>query len=250
MRFDQQTVYYLVHLAFKAGQKILEVANTSFDVQTKRDGTFVTQADQAAHTTIHKGLLSLNLPYPIISEEGNLTHTHDIGSCFWLVDPLDGTNQFIKRRDEYTVNVALIQNTLPVFGVIYHPPSNTMHVGYDGQLFKGKGMDIHLVTDQRIPSKTIFIGSTKENNALLDIFIKERYGVGYDIFQQRSSLKFCSLAEKKGSLYYRSRPSYEWDTAAGHALLSAMGGKVLTLDGNDLIYGKENFENPGFIASL
>jgi 3'(2'), 5'-bisphosphate nucleotidase len=114
----------------------------------------------------------------------------------------------------------------------------------------GQGTAIYPVTDYTEAPKAIFIGSPQENNAAFDTFISERYGTGYTVHQQRSSLKFCSLASKKGSLYYRNRPSYEWDTAAGHALLCAMGGKVLTLDGNALIYGKENFKNPGFIASL
>ncbi|HYD30911.1 MAG TPA: 3'(2'),5'-bisphosphate nucleotidase CysQ [Azospirillaceae bacterium] len=242
-------------IAREAGAVILRYYNDTMSVETKADGSPVTQADQAAEHVILPALHHLAPGVPVVAEEAVAAgHVPDIsGGRFWLVDPLDGTKEFIKRNGEFTVNIALIENGVPVLGVVYAPALGELYAG------AGPGTAIawddlhphhdHPISARAIPADgaTVVASRSHGDPAKLDAFlanytVKETCGRG-------SSLKFCLIAKGEADLYPRFGPTCEWDTAAGHAVLLAAGGRVETVDGRSLTYGGGGkFLNPEFIA--
>lgn len=236
-------------IAREAGAAIMDIYRSDdFDVQKKADDSPLTKADLAAHNIICDGLRALDIQYPVISEESsNISWAQRKHWCrYWLVDPLDGTKEFIKRNDEFTVNIALIEKGVPILGVVYAPALNAM---YTGERDRGAFLNDKVISVASRKSETLrVVGSrshpSQETTDWLDALDKpyEMLGVG-------SSLKFCLVAEGKADIYPRLGPTNEWDTAAAHAVLSAAGGQVTTLAGNPLLYNqKEDYLNPHFIA--
>jgi 3'(2'), 5'-bisphosphate nucleotidase len=238
-------------LAVEAGNAILAVYATDFDVQSKTDESPLTQADLASQRCIAAGLARLTPEIPIISEEEGLPE-FDVRrqwQRYWLIDPLDGTKEFVNRNGEFTVNIALIDTGRPIFGVVHVPVTNTTYIGCEGrgaELRKeGKTTAIRIAAASAAPVR--IVGSRSHRGTSLDAFL-ERLG-DHDMVAMGSSLKFCTVAEGNADVYPRLGPTSEWDTAAAQAVVEQAGGQVLELDGKPLSYNqKENILNPWFVV--
>ncbi|MCH6202057.1 3'(2'),5'-bisphosphate nucleotidase CysQ [Aquiflexum sp. LQ15W] len=236
--------------ARKAGERILGIYKSEdLGLTLKEDQSPLTLADQAAHDEIILHLEQAGLP--ILSEEGS-SIPYEIRKdweYFWLVDPLDGTKEFVKRNGEFTVNIALIHQRTPVMGVVYAPVLDWMYWGcQDSGSWKQEGTE-ELIKMKALTDATIntIVASRSHMNSETTEFIS-KYPQAR-VVSMGSSLKFMLVAEDKAQLYPRFGPTMEWDTAAAHAIVNAMGGKVLTLDGlSPLTYNKENLLNPNFLV--
>jgi len=241
----------IVDLAVDAGQAILEVYATDFDVQEKGDASPLTQADLASHHCIVAGLQALTPGIPIISEEEGLPTFEERSSWkqYWLIDPLDGTKEFVNRNGEFTVNIAFIDSHRPTFGVVHVPVQNKTYIGCEGygaELRDGSDSTAIRVAEASNHPLRI-VGSRSHRGSSLDTFLAK---VGEsDMLPMGSSLKFCVVAEGRADIYPRLGPTSEWDTAAAQAVVEQAGGKVLELDGKPLSYNaKEDILNPWFIV--
>lgn len=226
-----------VEAARAAGQAIMEVYRQPFEVYTKDDDSPVTQADLRASTIIKEMLRPTGLPF--VSEEDLPTDRSGFGR-YWLVDPLDGTAEFVKRNGEFTVNIALIENKKPVLGVIYAPVT--------GRLWKTG--DRRQETGDRRPFTVLVSRShrTPEVDEYIDKVLRPEHP-DLVIDSQGSSLKFARLVEGTADVYVCYSKTKEWDTAAADAILTAAGGKVLRIsDGMPLEYDKKDYPNPPFVA--
>jgi 3'(2'), 5'-bisphosphate nucleotidase len=239
-------------LAIEAGDAILAVYATNFDVQSKSDESPLTQADLASQRCIAAGLSALTPDIPIISEEQGLPDFDTRGkwSRYWLIDPLDGTKEFVSRNGEFTVNIALIENHRPVFGVVHVPVQNKTYIGCRGRgselREQGKVTAIKVAPRSQAPVRVV--GSRSHRGSSLDAFL-EKLGE-HDMVPMGSSLKFCTIAEGNADVYPRLGPTSEWDTAAAQAVVEQAGGQVLELDGKPLSYNKkEDILNPWFVVA-
>ncbi len=235
-----------------AGRAILMVRSQGFDVITKADQSPVTVADQAAEGVVLDMLEQLTPVFPVVAEERAAAgQIPKCGQGFWLVDALDGTKEFIKGGNDFTVNVGFIWDGLPVMGLVHAPARNETYMGAlrDGThkafiIRDGKRAPLAV---RRRPAKVVITGSkSHEVPELMDPFLAK-----YDVAEKvviGSSLKFCLVAEGKADLYPRFGPTSEWDTAAGHAMLRAAGGRVHDFNGAEMRYNKPNFRNGAFLA--
>ena len=242
----------VVALAKQAGQAILEVYASDFEVQSKEDDSPLTQADLAAHLCIVAGLETLTPGMPIISEEAGLPdfEIRSRWDRYWLIDPLDGTREFVNRNGEFTVNIALIEQQEPVLGVVYVPVTSVTYVGCEGHGAERRNADgsvesISVATASSNPVRVV--GSRSHRGASLDAYL-ESLG-DCDMIPMGSSLKFCVIAEGGADLYPRLGLTSEWDTAAAQAVVEQAGGSVVTLDGKPMKYNtKERILNPFFFV--
>lgn len=243
----------IAKLAIRAGEEIMKVYSRDFGVEYKEDASPLTEADKASHEVIDAGLRKLAPGIPVISEEGAAIPWPERSNykSFWLVDPLDGTKEFIKRNGEFTVNIALIKGNAPVLGVIYVPAKGVLYYGEKGSgAFRQErgGSPVKLerkLIGQGSPVRAVV--SRSHPTPEVEQFLKA-YSVASRV-EAGSSLKFCLVAEDRADLYPRIGPTWEWDTAAGHAIAEAAGCSVTTADGSPLIYNKESLKNPGFVVS-
>ncbi|MBT8089913.1 MAG: 3'(2'),5'-bisphosphate nucleotidase CysQ [Gammaproteobacteria bacterium] len=242
----------VVALAEDAGRAILEVYSTDFEVQSKADKSPLTQADLASNHRIVAGLRHLTPDLPIISEESGLPDFEERRQWdrYWLIDPLDGTKEFVNRNGEFTVNVALVDNKRPVFGVVHVPVQNRTYVGCEGvgAELRDAGKAPRLIRVAARSRKPVrVVGSRSHRGASLDAYLA---ALGpHDMVPMGSSLKFCIVAEGGADLYPRLGPTSEWDTAAAQAVVEQAGGKVVTLDGKSMAYNaKANILNPHFFV--
>ena len=249
----RQLLEALLPLARRAGEVILEVYATDFAVRGKTDASPVTEADERAEAVILAGLAALAPDIPAVSEEaaaaGTLPDAASGAACFWLVDPLDGTKEFIRRNGEFTVNIALVEDGRPVLGVVLAPALGRMFAGVAGLgAFQEDGGSRRPLACRNAPpgGLTVVASRSHGDGADLDAFLSGRPVAGR--VSVGSSLKFCLLAAGEADCYPRFGRTMEWDTAAGHAVLSAAGGRVRTLEGTEFLYGKPRWANPGFIA--
>jgi 3'(2'), 5'-bisphosphate nucleotidase len=240
----------LVALAERAGAVILEHYGGDIDVRAKADASPVTAADEAAEAVILEGLAKLTPSIPVVAEEtvaaGGVPELG--GQPFWLVDPLDGTKEFLSRNGEFTVNIGLIEDGSPTLGVVFAPAICRVWWGAvgHGAWTRSDGRERAIAARPRPAVGLIAVASRShadpETEAYLDeVGATERISAG-------SSLKFCLIAEGRADLYPRFGPTMEWDTAAGHAVLRAAGGHITTRDGAPFLYRKPGFRNLGFIA--
>lgn len=235
----------------RAGAEIMKIYATDFDVEIKGDDSPVTLADKAAEAIILTAL-EKNLPvtFPIISEEAAAEgYIPDYAnSPFWLVDPLDGTKEFISRNGDFTVNIGLIENGTPILGAVYAPAHDTTYIGgAPGAFMDVNGEGYQPIACRVFPESGLTaLVSRSHRSPETDSYL-ERFTVTDDI-SAGSSLKFCRLAEGVADLYPRLGRTMEWDTAAAHGVLKYAGGHVETLNGTDLTYGKSGLENPHFVA--
>lgn len=237
-------------VAVEAGKKILEIYESFQNVRYKEDKTPVTDADIASNDIITNYLQKYYPEIPIISEESDKVdyETRKNWEYYFCVDPLDGTKEFVRKTDQFSVNIALIKNSKPIAGVIYAPAYSLSYFSdTEKNVFKKyKDMAKEKLETEYKKKDLILIKSNSDRRQLrqyLDLPITEEIQLG-------SSLKFCKIAEGKANVYLRFGPTMEWDTAAGQAIVEATGGSVLTADEdkNKLLYNKENLKNPDFIC--
>ena len=242
----------IVALAREAGDAILEVYATDFDVQSKNDESPLTQADLASHRRIVGGLAALTPELPIISEEAGLPDFDErrLWPRYWLIDPLDGTKEFVNRNGEFTVNIALIDAGRPVFGVVHVPVQGKTYVGcedHGAEVRVGDNAPQPIGVSSKSASPVRVVGSRSHRGVSLDAFI-DRLG-DCELVPMGSSLKFCVVAEGNADVYPRLGPTSEWDTAAAQAVVEQAGGSVLTLNGKSMKYNqKEDILNPHFMV--
>ncbi len=247
----------LTALARQAGAVVMSVYATDFAVRGKGDASPVTEADERAEAVILAGLAQLAPGIPVVAEESVAAgHTPDISSGrFWLVDPLDGTKEFISRNGEFTVNIALIDHGRPVAGVVLAPavggPAGRLFAGAEGLGAWVEDAQGHRPIQCRpVPAEGLTVVASRSHGdaAALDAFLAGRPVA--QLANAGSSLKLCLIAEGAADLYPRHGRTMEWDIAAGHAVLAAAGGGVWLTDGHlPLGYGKPGFENPHFYAA-
>jgi len=252
MKIDQKLSNFVNQIAVDAGKEILKIYNKPFTSKMKKDKSPVTKADLVANDLICKRLQSINPKIQIISEEGKKKFSEKT-NIFWLVDPLDGTKEFIKKNGEFTVNIALIKNCRPIYGVIYLPVKKEIYFTQNKSAYfsiidhknsyKSK-KKIKVKKRTGINNRVLLLSRSYSRNIELS---KKHFKTDKVIFSG-SSIKFCLIASGKGNIYPRLGTTMEWDTAAGHAILNAAGGSVTTLDRKVLKYGKKGFKNPSFIA--
>ena len=237
-------------LALEAGRAIMALYRSGAAVRTKADSSPVTEADEAADRLIVDGLREAAPDVPVVSEESAGADRAPAGGRFWLVDPLDGTKEFIGRTGEFTVNVALIEGGRPVLGVLHAPALDETYVadGTGGAVRIVGAAAPRPVRARAAPEEgPVVVASSAHRDAETDAFIAGRRPSR--IARAGSALKFGLLARGAADLYPRFGRTMEWDTAAGHAVLAAAGGDVRTADGGALRYGKPGFVNPPFVAS-
>jgi 3'(2'), 5'-bisphosphate nucleotidase len=243
-------------LALEAGAAIMEVYDgPDFDVRAKSDASPVTEADERADRLISAGLRAAFPDVPVVTEEEAASHVAAAGA-FFLVDPLDGTKEFVQRRGDFTVNIAFIEDGAPVRGVVYAPAVGRLfYTCASGRALEeagphdpdAPGAITYLRVSEPDPEALVVVASKSHRDAATDAYIA-RYAVR-DFRSAGSSLKFCLVAAGEADLYPRLGRTMEWDTAAGQAVLTGAGGRVVRFDDHaPLTYGKRGFENPFFIA--
>ncbi len=242
----------LLPAIYRAGEVIMEVYHgAGIEVRNKKNTSPVTIADQKAEVVLLGALSHLAPNIPVVAEEQSETEGLPKGSLreFFLVDPLDGTKEFINKATSFTVNIALIQNGQPVFGIVFAPALDELFVGLGvGEAYKidKKGGKWWPVSVRSPGPRLALVASKSHRNQETEDYLAHYPGA--EIVSIGSSLKFCLVAEGKADLYPRFGPTMEWDTAAGHAVLKAAGGAVFNPDGSPFCYNKPGFKNGYFIA--
>jgi 3'(2'), 5'-bisphosphate nucleotidase len=241
----------LVSVARKAGAVILDIYNRDFETLRKADRSPVTEADTAAEAVILEALARLAPEIPAVAEEQCAKDgvPQIAPERFFLVDPLDGTKEFIAKNGEFTVNIALIEDGYPVLGVVYLPATDACYAGLGGKAERRIGTGApEAITARAAPENGLVMAISRSHADGSVERAKERGFNVADTIVAGSSLKFCRIAEGAADLYPRFGNTMEWDTAAGQAVLEAAGGRVETTDGARFAYGKPGFRNPHFIA--
>ena len=265
---DKKILYVAIRAAIEAGAKIMEVytdPDADFEIEKKADNSPLTIADRKSHEVISSFLKET--PYPILSEEGKKIATDERRSWneLWVVDPLDGTKEFIKRNGEFTVNIALVYKTVPVLGVIYVPVRKELYFACESigayklmniDSVNQPSMDVLKKNATRLPSAIFHQGivvvasrshQSEDTTRYIDNLRKK--GQPVTVISSGSSLKICLVAEGSADVYPRFAPTMEWDTAAGHAIAKASGCEVYHIDEKTpLAYNKENLLNPWFVV--
>ena len=247
----------ICNVSIEAGKEILNFYNNDIEVTHKEDLSPLTKADLASNKIILESLTKLNSNIPILSEESLVDWSiRKNWKKYWLVDPLDGTKEFIKKNGEFTVNIALIEDNNPILGVVYVPAKSLLYLAEKNKgsfktntkdkLENFEGIQKILVSSQT--NRARVIGSRSHSNATFDNWVKEKFP-NADIVQAGSSLKFCLIAEGEADIYPRFGPTSEWDIAAGHMIVNEAGGKIRTFQNDSIKYNtKENIINPEFYA--
>lgn len=237
-------------IARSAGAAVLDVYRSDFSVRDKTDTSPVTDADEQAEAIILSGLARLTPTVPVVAEEAFAAgRTPAIGAEFWLVDPLDGTREFVARNGEFTINIALVREGQPVLGIVFAPALDCYYAGtFDSGAVLEDASGRRAIHCRPLPAEGVTVVASRSHG---DTAALERALSGYRVARRKaagSSLKFCLIACGQADLYPRFGRTMEWDTAAGQAVLTAAGGAVTDVEGRPLRYGKPGFENPDFIA--
>jgi len=241
----------LCELAEQAGERIMDVYKHDFEVATKDDDTPLTEADRASHAVLGEGLAKLTPDVPVLSEEGEQAdyETRRQWENYWLIDPLDGTKEFIKKNGEFTVNIALIQGQRPILGIVHAPALGTTYFAAKGKgAYRRRDGETESIHTRTLHEDTFTVVVSRSHrgeavDTLLDRLPEHQTtSVG-------SSLKFCLVAEGSADLYPRFGPTSEWDTAAAQCVVETAGGKVALVDQRPLQYNsKESLLNPDFLV--
>ncbi len=243
-------LHRVIPIAREAGDAVMRIYRSDFNVASKSDASPVTAADQAAEAVITKALNGLAPDIPVVAEEAHSAGTRwELGSCFWLVDPLDGTKEFISRNGEFTVNIALIDQGKPVLGVVFAPAADQLFAGSAGNgSFVEEGGVRRRIACRAQPAEGLTVVSSRSHGdeAALANFLAGRKVARST--SAGSSLKLCKVAAGEADCYPRLGRTMEWDIAAGHAIVAAAGGSVSDLKGIELTYGKPGLDNPHFVA--
>jgi 3'(2'), 5'-bisphosphate nucleotidase len=239
-------------IARQAGAAILEVYSQTFEVSNKADDSPLTIADVRSHETIVQGLRALTPDIPVLSEEASDVAFEERlrWTRYWLVDPLDGTKEFVSRNGEFTVNIALIEGHSPALGVVFVPVKDTMYtavLGRGAQRQIGTQSPSSIRTRVPLATPLRIVGSRSHRDNTLELFLPQLEP--YELIAVGSSIKFCLVAEGSADLYPRFGPTCEWDTAAAQAIVEAAGGAVVQVDGTPLRYNtKRELLNPHFLV--
>ena len=248
------------NIAIQAGLKILDHYKKKLEIVKKLDKSPLTKADLDSNRIIIEGLKKIDNNIPILSEESLISwDIRKNWNKYWLIDPLDGTKEFINKNGEFTVNISLIENYKPVLGIIYAPTLSTLYYASKNKgsykiycdntlnnFDKSKKINVSL---KKISEHLLIIGSRSHSNDDFDNWVKENVN-DYEIIKKGSSLKFCEIADGSVDIYPRFGPTSEWDIAAGHIILLEAKGAVYSLDNKEILYNtKKNLINPSFIAS-
>ena len=250
---DTQLVTRIIEIAQRASDAILKIYhNVNIEVSIKSDNSPLTSADLASDSVIKAGLRELDLGYPVLTEEtAEMAYQkRKEWKRFWLVDPLDGTKEFIKRNGEFTINIALIENNTPILGVVHVPVLDTCYYGTasaGAYVRKGSELDKQIKVRQLCPNESVLVVTSRSHadqrtEALLEFLGR------HECISMGSSLKLCAVAEGSAHFYPRLGPTMEWDTAAAHAIVSAAGGRVCDITGVELSYNKPDLHNPEFFV--
>ncbi len=253
IRIKSELVEQLIAISMEAGDAILEFYNTEIDFQIKPDSSPLTKADLKSNSIIVKRLKALTPNIPILSEE-EADISFDIRSKwneYWLIDPLDGTKEFINKNGEFTVNIALIRDHNPIFGIIHLPVKNHTYWGYDekGSFFLDQNNSIKKIKVSKNTNGPIKIAASRSHpsDELNNLLHKIK---NYKLLNVGSSLKFCLIASGELDIYPRFGPTSEWDIAAGHAIVKFAGGVIIDRNGSLIKYNKKkSYINKDFIAS-
>ena len=232
----------------EAGKMAREISQRGVKITIKADNSPVTDGDLAVDRLLRNKITILTSKIPIISEETVNLKIRNENKTFWLIDPIDGTKEYIRKKDEYTLNAALIVNLEPAIGIVYAPAKDRLFFSYG----KGFAFEIHnekktVLNCKKINTNKIIAltNSDKTPDEVLDIY--KKYKVSQTI-RMSSSLKFCTLAAGEADIYAAKARAFEWDIAAGHAILEHAGGLISTHDGKKFLYGKENYKNLPIVA--
>jgi 3'(2'), 5'-bisphosphate nucleotidase len=264
MKFD---LYDLFKVSLDAGKEIMEIYAQDFDVEIKGDNSPLTQADKRAHNVIMRGLKEMGSSIPVLSEEGREIPYSERKEWnqFWLVDPLDGTKEFIKKNGEFTVNIALIDGNFPSIGIIYAPALDIFYFGVVGEgAYKLRNASkAEISNEEELLQKSVHLPEVTDHNVVRAVasrshmseetqaFITEleaKHGE-VEVVSSGSSLKFCLVAEGKADYYPRYAPTMEWDTGAGQAIVEAAGGSITRYEDNErFYYNRENLLNGWFLV--
>ncbi|OIR17641.1 3'(2'),5'-bisphosphate nucleotidase CysQ [mine drainage metagenome] len=248
---------FVIAVAKTAGTAIMQVYATDFEVIKKEDFSPLTQADIAAHQVIVTALSKLTPHIPILSEESEVIpyDTRKAWQTYWLIDPLDGTREFVKRNGEFTVNIALIDNHVPVMGVVYAPVTELLYFSLhgNGAYKQEKSKPIQKIHCKLLDIKQPVVAVSRSHaDRRIQLFLQnlqDRTGVMPELINVGSSLKICLVAEGVADVYPRLGPTSEWDTAAGHCILKEAGGDIVDETGSALRYNsKDSLLNPFFFA--
>jgi len=240
----------VVKIAQSASAVVLDVYGTDFSIHSKDDASPVTEADARAEDVIVARLRDLTPDVPVVAEEAVAAgRVPSVGDCFWLVDPLDGTKEFVSRNGEFTVNIALVHEGRPALGVVAAPALGRLFcglVGYGALVIDGAGS--RPIRCRPIPEQGMTVVASRSHGdaTALDRFLAGRKVAS--LVNAGSSLKLCLIAAGEADLYPRLGRTMEWDIAAGHAVLKAAGGEIRCMSGQELRYGKPGFDNPHFVA--
>ena len=250
---DSAMIDQLQLIAKNAGNAIMEVYNSDFDIEFKDDKSPLTVADKKSNKIITNGLEKLTLTLPILSEEGLIVDYKERYNwqAFWLIDPLDGTKEFIKKNNEFTVNIALMINNNPIFGVVYAPALDIMFWGGEGfGAYKSvaNGTDISIYVKKKLDSPIKIATSRSHPSSQMNNFLSQFNN--FSLHSIGSSLKLCAVADGTVHLYPRLGPTMEWDTAASHAIVKAAGGEVRIYGTDEPVkYNKKELLNPEFLVA-
>ncbi len=255
---SKENLLEIVNISVDAGEVILNYYNENVDVIYKDDESPLTKADLASHKIITDSIKKITPDIPILSEEEFIDwKIRKKWKKYWLIDPLDGTKEFIKKNDEFTVNIALIENNRPILGVIYTPALNELFYSIKNfgsyKILTRKKLNTlkeakRISINKKKSNKIKIVGSRSHSNPILDKWVNKNFNE-FDILQKGSSLKFCLIAEGSADIYPRFGPTSEWDIAAGHIILEEAGGKLKSIDNKEILYNeKENILNPEFFA--
>lgn len=257
----------LFKICLEAGEEILDVYRQDFEVETKENESPLTEADQRAHDVIIRGLMELDDSLPILSEEGREVSYEERKDWnrYWLVDPLDGTKEFIKKNGEFTVNIALIERHYPTLGVIYAPALDIFYFGDERGAYKlENASQVEIASEEELLGASVRLPDTEDDSVTnvvasrshlseeTEAFIHELEENHHQVeaVSSGSSLKFCLVAEGKADFYPRYAPTMEWDTGAGQAIVEAAGGRVQRYDdGERFYYNREDLLNGWFLVS-
>jgi len=239
-------------IVYRAGDAIMDIYESPFEVETKSDNSPLTIADKKSHNIINEGLKTIFPDIPILSEEGKAISYSERKNWknFWLIDPLDGTKEFIKRNGEFTVNIALINDGFPIFGSVYAPFKKELYwacKNLGAWKSENKKTEFQIFTKLNNSKKRIVISRSHPNEKVTE-FINQYDS--HELIRMGSSLKLCCIAEGNADIYPRLGPTSEWDIGAAQCVVEEAGGSVLQVDNNKrLTYNKENILNPFFIVS-
>ncbi len=238
----------LIDTFIEAGNIAKKISSEGPKITIKADNTPVTNGDLAVDKLLRNKIIDLTPGIPIISEETVQLEKKNVSKNFWLIDPIDGTKEYIKNKDEYTINAALIIDLNPVMGLVYAPSKDRLFFSYG----KNNAFEINEAKKKPINCKKVNVNeiiglanSDKTSDQIISIYKKNKVT---KITKMSSSLKFCTLAAGEADIYAAMPRAFEWDIAAGHVILEHAGGTVRSHEGNKLLYGKDSFRNPALIA--